>query len=236
MKPRSTTTARFFCGTIPSQGAEATLDREESHHATKVLRMTAGDAVDLVDGRGTLAHGSLARVDAKATIVRIDEHRTVAARNGVTLAFGITKGAALDFIVHRLTELGVAEMVPLLTDHSLAPKEWNEERWMRVLRETAKQCQETWFPKLHAPISLTEFLKTQLGKRFAVCDEADRNVSSLDRISTVLVGPEGGWSSDERRQFGQLQVPLLGLGANRLRAETAAVAAAVLAKRALGEL
>ncbi len=212
------------------------LDREESHHATKVLRMTAGDAVDLVDGRGTLAHGTLSGVDAKATTVHIDEHRTMAARNGVTVAFGITKGAALDFIVHRLTELGVAEMVPLLTDHSLAPKEWNEERWMRVLRETAKQCQETWFPRLHTPISLTEFLKTLQGKRFAVCDEADRKVSSMDGVSTVLVGPEGGWSLDERRQFTAMQAPLLGLGANRLRAETAAVAAAVLAKRALGEL
>lgn len=230
-------TSRFFCESIPESGATAMLDRDESHHAAKVLRLESGEAVDLVDGRGGWARGEVERVDAKGTAVRVTERQQTEPYHQVTVAFGITKGAALDFIVHRLTEVGVREMVPLLTDHSLAPKEWNEERWTRVLRETAKQCQETWFPTLRSPVRLSDFL-AELGSRpFAVCDEADRAAgANLPRFETVLVGPEGGWSAPERALFRRQGAHFLGLGRNRLRAETAALASTLLVKKHLGEV
>jgi 16S rRNA (uracil1498-N3)-methyltransferase len=236
MKARSVDTPRFFCETIPAVGGDALLDREESHHLAKVLRLQCGDPVDVIDGRGVLGRGSLLLVDAREAAVTIEERLEFPPSSRVTVAFGLPKGGALDFIVHRLTEIGVREIVPLVTDHSLAPKEWNEERWTRVLRETAKQCQETWVPVLRTPTPLADFL-AGLGERaFTVCDEAERSVRAEVPQETILVGPEGGWSAAERERFRQQGAHRQGLGTNRLRAETAAVAAAILTKARLGEI
>lgn len=236
MKARTSTTPRFFCESIPSIGGDALLDREESHHLTKVLRLQGGDPVDLVDGRGVLGLGRLLRVDARESSVTIEDRLEFPPTHSAVVAFGITKGAALDFIVHRLTEVGVREIVPLVTDHSLAPKDWNEERWTRVLRETAKQCQETWFPNLRTPLALADYLRELERKSYVVCDETARDGKLGEPIDTVLVGPEGGWSAAERERFIKAGAKFLGLGKNRLRAETAAVAAAVTLKLRLGEL
>ncbi|NBX67362.1 MAG: 16S rRNA (uracil(1498)-N(3))-methyltransferase [Proteobacteria bacterium] len=233
--------ARFLLKANFIVGSEVELSPEESHHLNKVLRMTEGQDCWLINGEGGLARATIAFSHGKKSRCLIQETFQERSSHRVHIAFSIPKSNALDFIIHRCTEVGVKSFQPLISDHSLKISSWNEERWTRVVLETSKQCQETFFPKVLAPVELKAWLdhKRDTNRALIYCDEKARQ-DALENVSRetefdLLIGAEGGWSEEERILF-QTKGRGMGLGKNRLRAETACVAALCLLKKHCNEM
>lgn len=230
---------RFFVDSPLEKGRTVDLPQEEAHHLSRVLRLDAGAQVSLIDGKGKVAKAVLSEVTkrgARAEVLAVD---TFANDAKIHLAFALPKAPALEFILRRVTEVGVAEFQPLETQHSLRHSSWNEERWLRILSEVGKQCQEPWFPRLREPLSLAEWLaKRDGGRALLFCHEDIRNAAPAKPSGAcdVLVGAEGGWSAEESKVIFAAGAVSLGLGRNRLRAETAALVGVTLAKIRAGEL
>ena len=234
---------RFLCPEAPFvAGGEITLSPDESHHLVHVMRLFPGETVSLADGRGKTAVAILLTCAARGARVRVEsvsESTTPSSR--VRLAFGIPKPAALEFILRRATEVGVELFQPLVTQHSLAMNSWNDRRWGKIILEVCKQCQETRFPEILAPVPLERWLGAREARRLLVlCDEEQRNASRNWRNDVsgydLLIGPEGGWSREEVAWLERSGAAVMGLGNNRLRAETAALVATVLVKKQIGEI
>lgn len=218
-------------------GQTVGLSKDESHHLFNVLRIREGASVELVDGKGTLGMGTVARASKNLTEVLLGSVKKYPRVSRVRLCFGLAKHQASEFLVRRCTELGVSAFQPLVTDHGLPAKVWKRDRWDRIVEEVCKQCQEVWFPEVCEPMRFADWLE-QNTRTIVACDENAR-VSSLQIGSLVecdlVLGAEGGWSENERRLLAE-KASLLGLGVNRLRAETASLVALALLKEKLGEL
>lgn len=207
------------------------LDGEDLHHLARVLRLRGGEVVVAADGRGGWCPCRFTGAGDRSSALEVDGplRRDQRSDRLLTVAFAPAKGDRPEWVVQKLTELGIDRIVPLSAERSVV--RWDEaragralERLRRVAREAAAQSRRTWLPEVDAPVSVAALAETaategapvrlaQLGGGPAAADD-----------SAVAVGPEGGWSPAEARLGG----PPLGLGPTVLRAETAAVAAAVL--------
>lgn len=231
---------RFFI-TEPLQiGQTQILSESDSRHFSQVLRGKIGAEIELFDGKGLVAAAEVTDISKRAVEALVKEIRQHPPASRISLVFGLPKGGALDFIFHRCTELGLAEYQPIITEHSSRASGWNNERWERVAIEVAKQCQALWIPKIHPPVPLPSWLETRDNARtLLLCDEGRREgeiKASPSSLVDILVGAEGGWSEPERSLFKAKGAQNIGLGSQRLRAETATLVALTLVKSAVGEI
>ncbi len=213
------------------------LTQGDAHHLFDVLRLRPGEVVIAGDGCGgwspcRIAPRSGSRgwrqvdlaslLDADGPVVR----RPKVAPE-ITVAFAPTKGDRPEWVVQKLTELGVDRIVPIRTARSVVRWESDDRgrrvvaKLARVAREAAAQCRRTWLPEV-GPVTTLDDLATVAGSapRLACPGAA---APTLDH-AVVAVGPEGGWEADELARFGEG----VGLGPTVLRAETAAVAVGTL--------
>ncbi|MBI4405516.1 MAG: 16S rRNA (uracil(1498)-N(3))-methyltransferase [Deltaproteobacteria bacterium] len=224
-----------------SQGTIVSLSAEQSHHLMHVLRIKEGKHVLLFNGAGARARAKVIESHPKRCRLEVVELMPLNFPPlRVSLCFGLPKGNALDFIIRRVTEIGVRSFHPLITDHSLRATHWNEKRWARVVIEVCKQAEQPLIPQLFNPSNLDHWLQAREPSALFFCDEQART-AKLAKIPTegpcdLLIGPEGGWSADERQRIIRAGAVGLGLGKNRLRTETAAVVAVTLLKMSIGEL
>jgi 16S rRNA (uracil1498-N3)-methyltransferase len=197
------------------------LDDTDRHHLAHALRLRPGEEVTVSDGAGRwrrcrFAPGGALEPDGP---ILYQEPSSPA----VAIGFVVTKGARPEWVVQKLTEVGVDRIVPLSSARSIVrwdpPRaEHNVERLRRVAREAAMQSRRTRLPEVSGLLALAD----AAGPGVALA-EVGGDPPSLER-PFVLIGPEGGWGGAERASG----LPLVGLGPNVLRSETAAVAAGVL--------
>jgi 16S rRNA (uracil1498-N3)-methyltransferase len=193
---------------------------DDAHHLGRVLRLRPGDRCTVGDGAGRWRRcrfGPALEVDGPVVEVP-------APTPALTVAFALTKGDKPELVVQKLTELGVDRIVPFVAARSVV--RWDAERaarqvgrWRRVAREAAMQSKRTHLPEV---AEVVDFAGAGALPGAALADR-DGAPPSL-ATPTVLVGPEGGWSHEERAAG----LPRVGLGPQNLRAETAAVTAAAL--------
>jgi 16S rRNA (uracil1498-N3)-methyltransferase len=221
-------------------GSDVPLDPVQSHHVAKVLRLEAGERIALIDGQGSLAFAVLEEVRPKAARAKVDSVEQSTERSRLSLCFAIPKGQALDFVFRRAPELGLESMVPLQTRFSSSAKGWNADRWAGVVSEVCKQCEELHFPHVAEPQTLAAWLESRdTSRTLVICDEnaRDEKVDALPATGIdLVVGAEGGLSREEVESLKKAGARLLGLGRNRLRAETAALVALTLLKKQAGEM
>jgi 16S rRNA (uracil1498-N3)-methyltransferase len=233
---------RFFHSGILKEGQTIILSREESHHLVKVMRAADKEPVEVIDGVGGLAVALVEKANPKAASLFIQSFSRVDPVNRIRLCFAIPKSAAMDFIIRRCTEMGVEAFQPLITNHSVhLHKDWNKERWERVVIEVSKQCQELYFPAISPPLSLSHFFEQRDPQRpLLFCSETHRELKTISASKAtafdLLIGAEGGWSQDEIETVTSRRATFFGLGKNRLRAETAALVSLTLLKKEAGEL
>lgn len=199
-----------------------TLSAGDRHHLERVRRVRPGDDVVVSDGAGRWREGTLGA--AGAVDPTGDVQSTALRSPTITVAFALTKGERPELAVQKLTELGVDVIVPFTAARSVvrwdeARADGNVDRLRRVAREAAMQCRRAWLPTV---ADLARFADVAALPSAALADGGG-GVPSLDR-PTLLIGPEGGWS-DEERGCG---LPTVALGPHVLRAETAAITAAAL--------
>ena len=217
------------------------LDPAQAHHARDVLRLTEGAAVEVFDDAGRVARGvlSVSAADGVAVRVeRVDEAAAPGASVRLTVAAAVPKGDRADWMVEKLSELGVADFIPLAAARSVVlPEGKNKrERWVRIATEAAKQSRRAGvmrvgeLTKLTAALAACErawFLATEAAVTPAGIREA---IDSLAPGAGVcaFIGPEGGWADDELRQFAAAGARAVRLTETILRVETAAVAVAAV--------
>jgi len=198
------------------------LDDNDRHHLERVVRVRRGDAVVVSDGRGRWREGVLGDHGVVEPTGAVQT--TPLAEPPITIAFALTKGERPELAVQKLTELGVDRIVPFASDRSVVRWDGGRatshvDRLRRVGREAAMQCRRPWLPVVD---EVADFATASALPGAALADLGGEPPSLAH--PTVLIGPEGGWSDDERAQA----LPSVSLGVHVLRAETAAITAAAL--------
>jgi len=209
-----------------------------------VLRARAGHPVVLFDGAGQQATGMLKRVARRAAVVEITsmERRPFELAYRVTLAVAVGKQHRHAYLIEKCTELGVSAIQPLMADRSVTrPSRSAVEKWQRRAIESAKQSDRAWVPKIALPKDVNDVVD-QVGafSLAAICDVAPDGWPLRNLLHTVavpcdvlcLVGPEGGWTDDERDRARRAGIVTVRLAPTTLRTETAAVAVCAAAASA----
>lgn len=212
----------------------AALDRDESKHALKVLRLKTGGRVRLVNGKGGLYEAEIAGVvDNLCTFQILSEIEDSSLRPyRLHLAVAPTKNIdRFEWFLEKATEIGIDEITPIICEHS-ERKTVNTERCERILVAAMKQSLKSYLPKINEPISLHKFLDSakEEQKFIGYCDTAYERIflgkAYQPRIpALILIGPEGDFSSTEVAKAIDKGYKPITLGNSRLRTETAAVAA-----------
>lgn len=227
---------------IGEQQPDATwrLSGDEAHHLVKVLRLPEGSEIEVTDGRGSWAEGTVSSAREREVVIATSTVRSEAASVApFVFAIGALKPGAVDDILPALTELGVDEMWIFQLRESAKARLQDKviERWRRVIAQSVKQCKRNWMPALRTFDSVEEMIlavKTR-GDTVRVVLGADATDTLLSRLSStrgkpliVVAGGEKGFASEEERALRDAEFQTLSLGPHVLRAVTAAVAAAAV--------
>lgn len=226
----------------PSQlsGQQCALTPEQQHYLYRVLRLSQGDRFIAMDGQGHWWLAALAEPSSDAQILEALVVETELPIS-VTLAVALPKGSGMDDIVRQATELGVASIVPVLSDRTvLNPSAQKVERWRRIAQEAAEQSERQIVPTVLDPTPFPAFLQTTLHhslphryicvtRRSAPmlldCLIAAAKPNYLQQPILIATGPEGGWTDTEvERAIAEGYQPV-SLGRRILRAITAPVMA-----------
>jgi 16S rRNA (uracil1498-N3)-methyltransferase len=230
--------ARLVVGALPAAGSSCRLAGEEAAHA-RARRLARGDAVVLVDGSGREASGTVVRADRRTFEVRVESVREAEPEGPapVHLAIAAVRAERLAWVAEKATELGASGMTLVVTERTqrFRAAAGVAGRLERVIREAAKQSERARWPTVRGPIALSEAIgSAPSGNRLLLDPSGDAFPDSLrPRPTSLLVGPEGGWTETELESALSSGWAVVSLAAGKLRAETAAVAALVLTRSAL---
>ena len=217
------------------------LDAEQSHHCVQVMRQAVGDLFAVFDGQGVEAKAritEIARDQVKFQILA--KASSPRATHPVWLAQALTKPKSMDMIFQKATELGVSELAPLQSDHSVAQIDDEKadakvEKWKKLTIEAAKQCGQNWLPVVHPPAAPKDFiagipkgavkliasLQTEAKPLKSVLREQLQGLKPGAPI-VIMIGPEGDFTPAEIGQARAAGFAPVSLGKIILRAETAA--------------
>ncbi len=231
-----------------------TLSAEETRHLRDVLRLKSGDVVYVFDGAGREVCGKVQSVTRDSTevsvVAEVDPARPESPLN-LTLAVALLKGEKFDLVVQKMTELGAARVIPLITARADVKIRNDSDaerkliRWRRIALEATKQCGRARLMDLENPIAFTDFIERSKGDELRLMF-SERGGTSLaagvgetnerrDSVS-ALVGSEGGWTGEEIDQARDADSKIVTLGGRILRAETAAIVVAALLQHRFGDL
>lgn len=218
---------------------ETPLDPQQAHHARHVLRLPHGAAVEVFDDGGRVGAGVLL-LDGTSPRVRVDaiEQAPAHPRVRLTVAAAAPKGDRADWMVEKLSELGVDQWIPLAAARSvvLPQGKGKRDRWTRIATEAAKQSRRVGVMQIGELTPLPKLLSAPPpGEAWCLStDDSARPASELLAAEpaaptiTTYVGPEGGWTTDELTRFAAARVTSVSLTSTILRVETAAVVIASL--------
>jgi 16S rRNA (uracil1498-N3)-methyltransferase len=246
MPPRPDfTSQRLFLDQPLAAGAEAPLGKDQANYLLNVLRMKPGDGLLVFNGRDGEWRAEVASADRRrASIAVLARTRLQPAPSPITLAFAPLKQARLDYMVQKAVEMGAGRLVPVQTQRTQVSVK-NVDRLRANIIEAAEQCGVLAVPELLPETKLARLQEVSGGGAHVVfCDETDAvadPAATLRRLPegapvVVLIGPEGGFTNDERAMIRAWPrtVPI-SLGPRILRADTAAVAALAAVQMAAGD-
>jgi 16S rRNA (uracil1498-N3)-methyltransferase len=241
---------RLYVEAPLAAGAAVALDGAQANYLFNVMRRRPGDAVLVFNGRDGEWRARLAGSARKrAQLVPDEQSRPQSAPGDLHLLFAPLKHARLDYLVQKAVELGASRLVPVITQHTQVARV-NLDRMRANAVEAAEQCGLLVVAEIAEPVKLAALLAGWVPERLLVfCDEeapvhdpvAVLEEAREDKLAgampvSILVGPEGGFSSDEREAL--LKLPdrvRLSLGPRVMRADTAAVAVLALVQAVLGD-
>jgi 16S rRNA (uracil1498-N3)-methyltransferase len=231
---------RFLADDPVDPGADVIIRGREFHHGAKVRRVRAGEEIEIVDSGGAAWEAVVAAVTGSEIIARVGAR--LPSRESpleITLGQALIRQEKFELVIQKATELGAARIIPLLSERVELPVErvlGKIERWQRIAEEAVKQSGRTRTPVIVSPLKLSE---TLAHGGLTIVFDADTPPGELpplcDRV-TLLVGPEGGFSSAEIALCLAAGSVAARLGPRRLRAETAAIAAVILAQNRWGDI
>ena len=237
---------RFFVDG-PLDLGDVALTGPEAHHLTAVRRFAVGDIVTLFNGDGREHRARVVEIGKKSVALQVTGVESPNRELGFSLhvASALPKGDRGDFLIEKLTELGVTDFTPLETQRGIVKaSEAKADKLRRAVIEASKQCGRNFLMLVHSPARWLDWCRAQSGRRLiahpgdpeaqardsAGASLALRALPSFDASDrvTIAVGPEGGFSEQELQAARAAGWEMLALGPRILRVETAAVAAAAV--------
>jgi 16S rRNA (uracil1498-N3)-methyltransferase len=238
-------TPRLYVDAPLASGAEVPLDRDRANYLLNVLRLKAGDAVLLFNGRDGEWAATLVGTGKRGGALSVSERtREQPAPGNLHLLFAPLKHVRLDYVVQKAVEMGAARLQPVITRHTQVARV-NVERMRANVVEAAQQCGILTVADVAEPLPFAAALDALVPERLVVfCDEDAEVRDPLAALAglradagiAVLIGPEGGFSEEERAALlRRPRVVRISLGPRILRADTAAVAAMAVVQAVLGD-
>jgi 16S rRNA (uracil1498-N3)-methyltransferase len=235
---------RLYVDADLSSGARFPASPEQANYLLNVLRARAGDTVRLFNGRNGEWTAAIADVSKRGcTLALAHQTRPQAVGPDIDYLFAPLKRARLDYMVQKAAEMGVRRLRPLITRHTVAERV-NLDRLRANAIEAAEQCGVLWVPEVLEPVKFEAALTGwDTGRTLIFADEDALVANPIDTLRrvpkgpiAVLIGPEGGFHTEERAllRIQSFTVPL-SLGPRIMRADTAAVAALALVNAVLGD-
>lgn len=238
------TSQRLFVAAGLSQGANFALGEDQSHYLINVLRVKAGGAILVFNGRDGEWRARLSDVKKRSVSLAVDSQiRPQADGPDIDFVFAPLKHARLDYMVQKAVEMGVARLQPVMTRRTVAERV-NLTRMRANAIEAAEQCGILRVPEICEPKPLLKLIEEwPSSRRLIFCDEGAPQKNPIEALSglkagplAVLVGPEGGFDEVERQLLSARDYVIrLSLGPRILRADTAGVAALTLVNATLGD-
>lgn len=233
-----------------------TLTGSAWQYAARVLRLRVGDVLRISNGQGREWVARIAASERNSFV--LDCLEEIVSRTESPLAIhlfaGLTKGAKLEWVVQKTTELGVHRLVPVVCERSQvkphAERTHKGERWREIARQASRQCGRVQLPEISAPVTFAESLAESgqdgpnllldpgktVEKNCGVFGSPANCPGGPPRTARIWVGPEGGFTAEEVAAGVAAGLALLGLGPRILRAETACIAAVTLVQWHWGDL
>jgi 16S rRNA (uracil1498-N3)-methyltransferase len=222
----------FYAPSI--KGDSYTLDETESKHSIKVLRLSKGDSVNLIDGKGYLYEGYVSKPDILKCVISITRVIEDFEKRDYYLHIAISplkNPERFELFIEKCVEIGIDEITPLLCSHT-EKKNIKNERVERIIISAMKQSLKARKTILNEPVSFGEFIKKESNglKMIATCNSEFKrkpisDIYSKKENALILIGPEGDFDPDEVRQAIAYGFESIHLGTSRLRTETAGIAA-----------
>ena len=222
----------FYNSEIKSGDKTFTFDKEESKHIIKVLRKQEGHKIHITNGLGYLFISEIVLGLEKKCEVKINEQHFFKPTNFYThIAVAPTKMLdRMEWFLEKATEIGIHEITPIICEHS-ERKLYKIDRAEKIIQAATKQSNQYYLPKINEAITFSEFLKKNHSsqKFIAHCEETDKKsfAKEIERNKpvTILIGPEGDFSTKEIKLAIDNNFIPVTLGNTRLRTETAALVA-----------
>jgi 16S rRNA (uracil1498-N3)-methyltransferase len=237
------TTPRLHVENALAAAAEFALPKEQGHYLSNVLRMNAGDAVRIFNNNDGEWLAYITEAGKKTVQIRCEKNVcTTTPPPDIDYLFAPLKHQRLDYLVQKATELGARRLRPVITARTVAERV-NLERMRANVIEAAEQCNLVYVPEVLEPLKFDAILKSwQTERTLIFCDETatiSDPLQALQGVKTpaaIIVGPEGGFTEDERRHLKSLHfVKGISLGPRIMRADTAAVAVLALVQAVIGD-
>ncbi len=243
---------RFYSPQQLEVGKSVVIGGTDAMHVSKVLRLKVGDTISVFGGRGHAFECRIKSVSPHEVDVIVEKDLLSKTESDVHITFAqaMLKSKKMDTLIRQATELGISRWAPFFSERSVPTPDHKRmiarlERWNKINREALKQCGRDIFMEVLPPVSMEKMLvQGQACDRkiiFWECESAPleepiplppEQIKSL----MVIVGPEGGFSAQEIEQATSLGYETLSLGPRILKAETAAIAAAVLMQYRFGDM
>ncbi len=228
----------FYFAHLAAMPEEFVLNENSSRHIVQVLRMQPGEDLRLTDGRGLSVLAKIHEANKKKCAVQIiEKQKREPPKRSIRIALSLLKNVSrFEWFLEKATELGVSEIIPLKSART-EKQQFRMDRMKSILESALIQSQQVWMPVLHEPQNFNSWVgEAQADQKFiAHCEDGNKKKlsESIEMNSSsqiILIGPEGDFSDEEIKLAFNHQFVAVELGENRLRSETAAVAAAAVLK------
>jgi 16S rRNA (uracil1498-N3)-methyltransferase len=238
------TSQRLYLDVALAAREAVTCTADQAHYLRSVLRVPDGASVLVFNGRDGEWRAAARHEGKRGLVLQLaDRVRAQTAGPDVDYLFAVLKRSRLDYMVQKATEMGVRRLAPVITHRTIAERV-NVERVRANAIEAAEQCGVLRVPDVAAPMRLEQVLGAwDTARRLVFCDEAATMQNPIPTLTAlgpgplaVLIGPEGGFSDNERAALlAKPYVTAISLGPRIMRADTAAVAALALVNATLGD-
>lgn len=228
------------------------LSTDKSHYLLNVMRCKTGEIISVIDGNGRAFQAEIQSIRSGSVFLNILGEMTTDTESpfNLILCQGIIKGEKMDVVIQKATELGIKQIIPMITERVVVKKTRKLKRWKKIAEETAEQCGRTVIPIIHEPVEIRKFLmqinsaivQRQKGlifweeggeslaealKEITSC-ETSRNALINNIPFYIAIGPEGGLTYQEVRLAEDIGFIKTTLGKRILKSETAAIVSIAL--------
>lgn len=227
----------FYIPDFNSQQGRFIISGEEYHHLTKVRRLKQNDIISITNGQGLLASSKIIEINKKEAVIEIISIREEKKSEPLlAIAFSLLKNKNDHMIIEKLTEMGIKEFFPIVTERSVRQPNKNIlDKFVKVAIAAIKQSDNAFLPSIHSVKDLRKLIEELEHSEYEimVASESEKNeylYSKLEKSDRkkicIIIGPEGGFSKSEQDYFEDNNISTITLGNHVVRAETAAIVAA----------